>query len=177
MLDDLHKSFAMLTQEEQKVANIFLHDVQSGNAKMENGKTFRDYITEYQSKAKNDQIQRISRLLGVNEKKLRNLLAANVSEANINEFGRFDDLKASVDKVKAKEYFEELENAKIPPFKINIKVHNLLQQFVLLDGFDIDASKEIESAESLEKGQPYGTLGDRSQMPLSAEGGAGYGER
>ena len=51
-LDDLHKSFAVLTQEEQKYANIFLHDVDSGNARMESGKTFRDYITEYQSKAK-----------------------------------------------------------------------------------------------------------------------------
>lgn len=27
VLDELHKSFATLTQEEQKYANIFLHDV------------------------------------------------------------------------------------------------------------------------------------------------------
>ncbi|MFJ5622944.1 type I restriction endonuclease subunit R [Peribacillus loiseleuriae] len=141
-LDDLHKSFATLTQEEQKYANIFLHDVASGNARMESGKTFRDYVTEYQFKAKNDQIQSISRILGVDEKKLRNLLAANVNEANINEFGRFDDLKASVDKVKAKEYFEKLENVKIPPFKINIRVHNLLQEFILKGGFDIEEPKE-----------------------------------
>jgi type I restriction enzyme, R subunit len=141
-LDDLHKSFATLTQEEQKYANIFLHEVASGNARMENGKTFRDYITEYQLKAKNDQIQSISRILGVDEKKLRNLLAANVNKANINEFGRFDDLKSSVDKVKAKEYFEKLENVKIPPFKINIRVHNLLQEFILKGGFDIEEPKE-----------------------------------
>ncbi|PRS72227.1 type I restriction endonuclease subunit R [Bacillus sp. NMTD17] len=137
-LDDLHKSFAILTQEEQKYANIFLHDVESGNARMESGKTLRDYITEYQFRAKNDQIQGISRILGVDEKKLRNLLAANVNEANINEFGRFDDLKASVDKLKAKEYFEKLENIKIPPFKVNIRVHNLLQEFIIKGGFDIE---------------------------------------
>lgn len=141
-LDDLHKSFAILTQEEQKYANIFLHDVESGNARMESGKTFRDYITEYQSNAKNDQIQRISRFLGVDEKKLRNLMAANATEASINEFGRFDDLKASVDKAKAKEFFEKLENAKIPPFKINIRVHNLLQEFILKGGFDIEEPTE-----------------------------------
>ncbi len=141
-LDDLHKSFAMLTQEEQKYANIFLHEVESGNARMESGKTFRDYIIEYQFKAKNDQLRRISRFLGVDEKKLRNLMAANVTETSINEFGRFDDLKASVDKAKAKEYFEKLENAKIPPFKINIRVHNLLQEFILKGGFDIEEPKE-----------------------------------
>ena len=141
-LDDLHRSFAMLTQEEQKYANIFLHDVDSGNAKMENGKTFRDYITEYQTRAKNDQIHRISRCLGLDEKKLCNLLAAHVTEANINEFGRFDELKASVDKSMAREYFEKLENTKIPTFKINIRIHNLLQKFILKGGFDIEKPQE-----------------------------------
>ncbi|QTH42036.1 type I restriction endonuclease subunit R [Cohnella sp. LGH] len=141
-LDDLHKSFATLTQEEQKYANIFLHDVESGNAKMESGKTFREYVTEYQFRAKNDQIRRVSRFLGVDERKLRNLMAVNVTEASINEFGRFDDLKASVDKAKAKDYFEKLENAKISPFKINIKVHYLLQEFILKGGFDIEEPKE-----------------------------------
>ncbi|MEN6624178.1 MAG: HsdR family type I site-specific deoxyribonuclease [Smithella sp.] len=141
-LDDLHKSFAVLTQEEQKHANIFLHDVESGNARMESGKTFRDYIIEYQTKARNDQLRRILRFLGMDEKKLRNLMAANVTEASINEFGRFDDLKASVDKAKAREYFEKLENAKIPLFKVNIKVHNLLQKFILKGGFDIEEPKE-----------------------------------
>jgi type I restriction enzyme R subunit len=141
-LDDLHKSFAMLTQEEQKYANIFLHDVESGNARMERDKTFRDYITEYQTKAKNDQIHRISRFLGVDEKKLLSIMAAHVTEASINEFGRFDDLKASVDKAKAKKYFEKLENATIPPFKINIRVHNLLQEFILKGGFDIEEPKK-----------------------------------
>ena len=33
-LEELHKSFAMLSQEEQKYANIFLHDIQSGDAKL-----------------------------------------------------------------------------------------------------------------------------------------------
>ena len=44
-LNELHKSFAMLSQEEQKFANIFLHDVQRGDIVMEKGKSFRDYVT------------------------------------------------------------------------------------------------------------------------------------
>jgi len=40
-VDELHKSFATLTQEEQKFANIFLNDVQRGDVKPEEGKTFR----------------------------------------------------------------------------------------------------------------------------------------
>jgi len=136
-LDELHKSFATLTQEEQKYANIFLHDVQGGEAKLEEGKTFRDYITQYQSKAKNAEINHISQLLGLDETKLRKMMNSGISELNINEYGRFDDLKNLVDKDKAKEYFEKLEGKTIPPFKINIRVHNLLQRFIITGGFEI----------------------------------------
>jgi type I restriction enzyme, R subunit len=136
-LDELHKSFASLTQEEQKFANIFIHDVQSGNASIKSGKTFREYITEYQFNAKNAEIYQISQVFGLDEVKLRNLMSSSISELNINEYGRFDDLKNTVDKTKAKEYFEKLESQPIPPFKINIKVHNLLQAFIISGGFEV----------------------------------------
>ena len=44
---ELHKTFATLSQEEQKYANIFLHDIQRGDVAITEGKTLRDYITEY----------------------------------------------------------------------------------------------------------------------------------
>ena len=44
---ELHNSFASLSQDEQKYANIFLHDIQRGDVKVEPGKSLRDYITEY----------------------------------------------------------------------------------------------------------------------------------
>ncbi|MEF9958229.1 MAG: HsdR family type I site-specific deoxyribonuclease, partial [Acinetobacter sp.] len=50
-LNELHKSFAALTHDEQRIANIFLHDVQRGDVKLQEAKSFRDYITEYQFKA------------------------------------------------------------------------------------------------------------------------------
>ena len=137
-LNELHKSFGMLTQEEQKYGNLFLHDVESGEAKIEKGKTFRDYITEYQQAAKNDQIQDLISLLGLDEKKLRRLMAAGVNDGNINGFGRFDDLKASVDLAEARKYFEELEGTKLPVFKINMKVDTLLRRFILENGFDLE---------------------------------------
>jgi len=42
ILDELHKSFATLSQEEQKLANIFLNDVMSGNMQLTADKTFKD---------------------------------------------------------------------------------------------------------------------------------------
>ena len=65
-----------------------------------------------------------------------------VTETNINDYGRFDALKDSVDKEMAKKYFEELEGGKIPPFKVNVKVYNLLKNFILSGGYDVLAKNE-----------------------------------
>lgn len=137
--DELHKTFATLSQEEQKFANIFLHDIQSGDVVVIAGKTFKEYVLEYVSRAKDDQIHRLAvHALGLNEPMLRNLMAQHVTEDNINEFGRFDALKATVDKVKAKAYFEALTGLKLPIPKVNIRVDNLLRDFILKGGYDID---------------------------------------
>lgn len=136
-LDELHKSFATLTQEEQKYANIFIHDVQSGNAEIEDGKPFRDYITEYQFRAKNDQVRKLANALGINISKLENLMNVGITEANINEYGRFDDLKKTVDRGKAKAYFEAVEGMSIPEFRLSIKIEKLLKDFIIRGGFDI----------------------------------------
>lgn len=136
-LSDLHKSFATLSQEEQKYANIFLHDIERGNIKVEDGKVLKDYIVEYQARAKNDQIHRFADALGVNEEKLREFMKLKVTDVNINAFGRFDNLKDSVDTEKAKAYFEKIEKIAIPKHKVKMKIDKLLREFVLGGGFDI----------------------------------------
>lgn len=136
-LDELHKSFATLTQEEQKYANLILHDIQSGLLIPDESMSFRDYISEYQAKAQYDQINKISDILGVDESKLRNLMNLNVNADNINEFGRFYELTKTIDKNKAKAYFQEIEGKEIKPFQINIKVDEILRKFILEGGFDI----------------------------------------
>jgi type I restriction enzyme R subunit len=136
-LDDLHKSFAYLSGEEQKYANIFLHDVECGYAVMERDKKFRDYVTEYQCRAKDDQIAALCRALGLEEARLRGMMNSGLTEATINEFGRFDELKDTVDKARAKEYFERREGAPLAPFKVNVKVHDLLRLFITSGGFEV----------------------------------------
>ncbi|MEG0835808.1 MAG: HsdR family type I site-specific deoxyribonuclease [Christensenellaceae bacterium] len=136
-LDALHKTFATLTQEEQKYANIFLHDIQSGNVHIDEHKTLKEYITEYRTAAKNDQIHRFSLQLGVDECKLRDFMKLDITLNNINEFGRFDVLKNSVNKSTARAYFEKKEGNNLPPFKITIMLDELLREFVISGGFDV----------------------------------------
>ena len=137
VLDELHKSFATLTQEEQKYANIFLHDVQNGDVIVDEGKTLRNYITEYMTSAKNDQIHRFATAIGVDETILRSFMQSKITEANINEFGKFDTLKATVDTEKAKTFLEMIEGKPIKKFQINMKIDQMLRKFILEGGFDI----------------------------------------
>lgn len=109
-----------------------------GDVIAEDGKTLRDYITEYQFRAKDDQIHRFATIFGLDEDKLRNMMGLNLNEATINEFGRFDELKKSVDKSKAKAFFEAYEQTKLIPPKVNMKTDQLLRQFILTGGFEVD---------------------------------------
>ena len=141
--EELHKTFATLSQEEQKFANIFLHDIQSGDIHVVEGKTFKEYVIEYCSKAKDDQIHRLSAYaLGVDESMLRDMMSQHITEDNINEFGRFDALKSTVDKERARTYFEKVTGHKLPIPKVNLKVDKMLRDFIIKGGFDVETFVE-----------------------------------
>lgn len=129
-LNELHKSFSSLTQSEQKYARLFLHDLQRGDAKLIDGHTFRDYINTYKDNAENAQLNAVVDALGLDKGQLLALISDNVNEKNLNDFGRFDALKETVDKQKAKAYFEKQEGVTIPPFKLNIRIEQFLKQFI-----------------------------------------------
>jgi len=137
-LSDLHHSFASLTQEEQKLADMFLRDIQRGDVVIDSARPFKEYITDYQRQAENHEIAAIVQLLGVDKSKLTALMNTNISESNINEYGRFDELKATVDKQKAKAYFEVVEGQSIPPFRVNMKAAKLLERFIIEGGFELE---------------------------------------
>ena len=137
ILADLHKSFAMLSPEEQKYANLVLHEFESGRIQMLPGKTFRDHITECQTRAKAEQFHRIAAIFGLDEKLLIDIMKVKVTESTINEFGRFQKLMASVDRAKAKAYFEQREGVKLNAPKVIICTDKLLRDFIFSGGKDI----------------------------------------
>lgn len=136
--EELHRSFASLSQDDQRFAELFLHDVERGDVTLEDGMTLRDYITSYARKAKNAQVERVVEALGIDGELLATMAALDLTESNINEFGRFDDLKNSVDKARAKTFFEQKEGKTLSLFKVNSRAAALLKKFILEGGFDID---------------------------------------
>jgi type I restriction enzyme R subunit len=136
-LKELHSTFATLTQEEQKYAQVFLNDIYRGEVKITQGKTLKDYITSYQVQAKNDQIRRCATVFGLNEEKLRHFLARKISMDSINEFGRFDELLNSIDISKARQYFEIIEQKKLSIPQVHIKIDEFFRHFIYEGGFEI----------------------------------------
>lgn len=137
--DEVHKTFATLSAEEQKYANIILHDIEAGDFTIKDDeKTLRDYITDYMNQAKNDQIHKMADALGLDEQLLRECVLLKLNKTNLNEFGRFDKLLNTVEKSKARQYLERVEHKKILPTKVNMKVSKLLTKFILEGGFDIE---------------------------------------
>lgn len=127
---ELHKSFASFSQEEQKYANMLLHDIERGDIQIKEGQTFIDYVNQYLYNAKNEEIHQVAVDLGLDEEKLKWIMSLHLNEDNINEFGRFEDLKSTVDKAKAKAYFEKKEGIKLIPPKVHIKVDTFLRKFI-----------------------------------------------
>ncbi|WP_417028540.1 type I restriction endonuclease subunit R [Baileyella intestinalis] len=146
-LAELHKSFAFLSQEDQKYANLFLHDVQTGDAILEEGRSFQDYLTQYAKSEKDEQIKRLVKITGCCEELLRKLMDAHPTKNNLNEYGRFDELKSTVVRDKAQEYFTKKEGHSMPPFKVRNRANKLLTDFVLSGGFDIPEPSVEEPGE------------------------------
>ncbi|OUS03062.1 DEAD/DEAH box helicase [Gammaproteobacteria bacterium 42_54_T18] len=146
-LNELHKSFASLTQSEQKYAKLFLHDLQRGDAELIESHSFRDYINDYKDTAENAQLNAVANALGLDKSLLVGLMNDKIDDKNINNFGRFDALKETVDKTKAKAYFEKQGGVSIPPFKLNIRIDKFLKQFIFaqVDEHLVDIPAELMS--------------------------------
>ena len=141
-LEELHKSFAFLSQEDQKYANLFLHDVQTGDIVLQNGVTFRDYIAMYRNNAQKEEVHRLHEYLGVSEQLMLNFLDSDVTRDNLNAYGRFDALKGTVLKEKAQAYFTQIDGKKMPMFRVNNRVNEFLTDFILSGGKNLPDPKD-----------------------------------
>ena len=133
----LHGSFATLTQEQQRFAELVIHAAQRGELEVIPGKTFLDYINDFQQQGRNSQVEALVAATGVNADKLRDLMARHPSADTINEYGRFKALVATCDKKRAAAHFAEKGKGPVRPSQVNMKLDKLLREFVIQGGIDV----------------------------------------
>lgn len=136
VLDELHKSYASLSQEEQLYASQFLHDYQSGEAHLNVCKSFHDYIVDYKNKAQEGKIQKIAISFGLDEQLLKEMAEAHLTEATLDSFGRYTRLKSTVNKILARAYFESKTGERLSMPKLNMKLDETLRRFILKGVFE-----------------------------------------
>lgn len=123
-LEELHHSFATLSKEDQKFAELFLHDVQSGDIKLDPNLALSDYITTYKQKDANDKVLKVIKDLGLNGALLLQLLERKYTRENL-DLGKLNALKATVDREKAKVYFNEERM-----IFLNKRIDEFLREFI-----------------------------------------------
>lgn len=149
LLEELHASFARLTSDDQVFANLWLRDIEAGTAELLDGKTVAGYINDYKQSHQDRQIAQLVKAVGLDEQKLRNLLAVAAAGANIDEYSRFAELMTSVDSARAKAYLERREGRTLPPFRVSGMVDKLLRTFILRDELpkDLEVPKAAPPSE------------------------------
>ena len=141
-LKELHKTFASLSQKDQRTAIIILHDLQRGDLRLESGKTIQDYISEYQLKELHGYIMILSEATGINSSMLMNLINSGVTEQTLNEFNRFEDLKITLDLIKTRVFLQKVKGADVPARMVIPEADKILRMFIL----DAEARERIIKA-------------------------------
>lgn len=136
--NELHASFANLSIEEQKYANLFLNDIESGDVILDDKKSFRDYINEYMIKANNDTIRKVALAIGIDEQKLREFKTLKVTETDIDKYGRFTKLKDTADIDIAKNFFESKTGAELKKREVIILIDEFLRNYIIRNIIDLD---------------------------------------
>lgn len=148
LLEDLHSSFARLSADDQVFANRWLHDIQSGDAVLEPGKTVQDYINDYKLTQQDREVDLIVTAIGIDPRLLNALLSAHVDENTINEYGRFDDLKQSADLDSAQDYFQQRAGTPVSRYRANMMLDALLREYVLSGSLpsDLEPTANLEGS-------------------------------
>lgn len=130
-LEDLCKQFASLSQKDQRTALVILHDIQCGDLRIEAGKSILDYINEYQKAALDKQIITIADAFGIDYYDLARVIENTIDESNINEFGRYEALKATIIRDRASEFLTKVYGMPITGPRIMMRADSVLRKFIL----------------------------------------------
>lgn len=132
VLVELRTRFAVLSAEEQRIAEIILSDIQSGEFDYQDGKAFMDYILEYSQRELYENIATYSDAFGVDKAILTYLVESHFKNSSeLRQYGRFDNLIKTINRSIAKTTLEKLEGLSVPLHKVIMKAKIYLEDFIL----------------------------------------------
>lgn len=138
ILDELKSQFAILSVDDQHIADRILEDILSGDLKdFDTSKTLKDYIDIYNQNILDERIKKLCDAFGCDLKLVKTIIKYHLKEDNLNRYGRFDKIKETIDFEKAKLSLEKLDGTTIPDRKVISKSSSKIKEFILKGGFDL----------------------------------------
>ena len=129
--NELFSTFSILSQNEQKIANMIIHDIETGDLVINDDRTLREIVNQYIKDETNDVVNNISSSFGIDKEMLNKLLNSNVDKKNINEFNRFELLCQTCDIEKVVDYFSKKENKEFSKKDANQKMRKCLMEYII----------------------------------------------
>lgn len=133
--EELHYLFASLNKDEQKIANIILTDIESGNLKWEEGFSLSDYMNIYRDDKEEKDINLVVSTFGWDKKQFIKLIKNMVPEQAVTS-ALFYDLVKNADQIKAQKYFEK-QGKKLGKFNLEVEVFKKLKEMILTKDFEL----------------------------------------
>lgn len=128
---ELHNAFASLSQRDQRTAQRILHDIGSGDLRLSKDKTIYDYILDYQKRECDKQVFTLAEATGLDLYSLKDLVGNDITEENINEHGRFDDLINTRDRDKCADFLKKLTGKEVARRYVSINISKAVRRFIL----------------------------------------------
>lgn len=128
---ELHNAFASLSQRDQRTAQRILHDIGSGDLRLSKDKTIYDYILDYQKRECDKQVFTLAEATGLDLYSLKDLVGNDITEENINEHGRFDDLINTRDRDKCADFLKKLTGKEVARRYVIINISKAVRRFIL----------------------------------------------
>lgn len=140
-LEMFRRERAKLPEEDQHLADMIIDDIESGVLKLEDGKTFSEYLADYRLAEKARHIRRFSEVSAVEEALLETLVQRSDGSRESIEGG--SDLSRALDgldiDVFGRWMYEE-RNIEVPRWKLRIAGERFIRDFVLAGPFDPDSA-------------------------------------
>ena len=131
LLDEVRQSFAFLSQSDQKLANIIIHDIQSGDRQIKDGESLTDLINEYRTSKRDKAIHKFCEEWFIPEVDFRKFAEEYTNLETINEYGRLDNLLNKINKKSVYEKIKRELDPSISLFKTSIYLTKIIRAFVV----------------------------------------------
>ena len=128
---EIHNIFATLPADKQQYADLFLHDIQSGNIMFEEGKSLDEYIAGYMLNELELKILKMSDEFGLDREQLKNLKTLRLNESNIDSFNRYTNLVNTAEIDKVVEHYSKICGSNVSRKDAMQKLNKDLREFLL----------------------------------------------